>query len=68
MQNNFYLIENPYHIPTKHCKSNKFCPNAIFFNKCKTPCLWFDTYYCTAVYYSETQKKVAEEWRKINAE
>ena len=68
MQNKFFLIENPYHIPSKHFKSDKFCPNAIFFKKCKMPCVWFDTPYCTAIFYTETQEKVAKEWRKNNAE
>ena len=68
MQNNFFLIENPYYIPTKHFKNNKFCPNAIFFKKCKMPCPWFDTSYCTAIYYSKTQEKAAKEWRRNNAE
>ena len=46
---NMILINNPYHVPTKHRSDNKFCPMGIINREkyCILPCFFFDCIYCT---------------------
>lgn len=65
MQNDIIFIEDPDFIPTKHFKNNKFCINGVISKKkCKMPCIYFDTIYCTCVCYTEKQEKLVLKYLK----
>lgn len=70
MNNNMILIEDPDFIPTKHIKNGNFCITGILTEGNCTPCLWFDTDYCTLIYCTEHQEELAKKYylknRKVN--
>lgn len=68
---NMTLIDNPeYAIDDDNEGHNpntkRFCPMALIDRDkyCIMPCFFFDTLYCSYYFYSDNQKKVANEWWK----